>query len=473
MRKLFFISLLINGSIFCIAQTNKQGYELKMKFTNVKDTTCILMHHYGEKQMIKDTAHIDAKGNAVFKGSKTLDGGMYLLAFPSKKYFELIIDREQFFSLQCDTINMVKSMKIKGSQDNEKFYEYLLFIENKSAIAGPLSKSLSKTKNQDSIKSMQKQLADIEKEVKQYKKDYVKNNPQSFLSKIFNASAEVEIPETPSLPNGRKDSTFPYRYNKAHYWDNVDLNDDRLMRSPVIHNKVKFYFEKMILQSPDTIIKEVDALAKKASGKEIYKYIVYYVTFTYETSKYMGMDAVFVHMGNSYYYKKEQSPWVDSVSRAKIMGKVRILEKLLIGLQAPPLTVPDSTGAFNQLYNANAKYTVLFFWDPECGHCKKSTPKLKEFYEKYKDQGVEVFAVDIEDNKDAWKKYLRDNNLKWINCSNGAGNGKVYYNLKTYYDVYSTPVIYILDEKKKIIAKRIDAEQLEGYFVNQLKLKKK
>ena len=57
------------------------------------------------------------------------------------------------------------------------------------------------------------------------------------MAAIFKAQKDPVIPETPTLPNGRKDSLFSYRYYKDHFWDNIPPSDDRLLRTPIFHVK--------------------------------------------------------------------------------------------------------------------------------------------------------------------------------------------------------------------------------------------
>jgi thiol-disulfide isomerase/thioredoxin len=115
------------------------------------------------------------------------------------------------------------------------------------------------------------------------------------------------------------------------------------------------------------------------------------------------------------------------------------------------------------LYDIKSKYTLVYFWDPSCGHCKKVTPKLSELYKtKGKELGLEVLAVYIEADTSEWFKYIKENELNWINAADLLGKS----NFRKYYDIYSTPVIYLLDRNKKIIAKRIDVEKLEDFIKN-------
>lgn len=440
-----------------------QGYEIHGRVKGWKDTFLLWGHYYADKNVVKDTLRLDKHGEFTYKGSSTWPGGIYLVVTPNKKFFEILIDKQQKFSFETDSTDFVKHMKFKGSPDNTKFYDYLRYIGERGKEMDSLRKLTEKVSKSDTalIGQSKRRMGVLDKEVKNYKLKYIKENSSDLLTTIFKASQDPEIPPAPVLPNGRKDSTFPYRYYKAHYWDNIPLDDDRLLRTPLLYPKIKFWFEKMMAQIPDSITREAHALIKKTGGnKEMFKYLVYYVTYTYESSNVMGMDAVFVNMVNSY-YKTGQAFWLDSTQLKKISDRANVLEPLLIGKTAKNLVMPDTTGhLMKALHDVRAKYTVLLFWEPGCGHCQKEAPKLKAFYDKMKSKGVEVYAVDIESNLEEWKTFIRKNNLNWVN----VGNLFHHYYLKEMFDIYSTPVIYLLDEKKVIRAKRLAVDQLEGFI---------
>jgi thiol-disulfide isomerase/thioredoxin len=110
----------------------------------------------------------------------------------------------------------------------------------------------------------------------------------------------------------------------------------------------------------------------------------------------------------------------------------------------------------------NAKYTVLYFWDPECGHCKTESPKLKKLYDDVRSKyNLEVFAVCADTNMRKMKEYIVKNNFTWLNVNGPRTITQNYHDL---YDVYSTPVIYLLDDKKKILAKRLMTDQLASFL---------
>ena len=448
-----------------LAQPSKiVGHDIRFKVKGYKDSTAIIAHYYGDNQYIpKDTAKFDAKGNLQFKGKKELPEGVYLLVLPKNKYVEFIVG-EQVQSLEFDTADAISTMKIKEGNENQIFYAYQKTMSDKAKEAAPLKAKLSSQKNPDSVAAIRKRMEALDKEVKAFREKLFLDNPKSLAVKLFKAAQEPEVPEAPILSNGRRDSIFQFRYYKSHFLDNIDLADDRMVRTPIFHGKIEQYLTKLTLQMPDSINKEADFLLKKATGKEIFKYLVWWITNNYEKSQIMGMDAVFVHMAKNYYLNGK-AYWVDSAVVTKIKDRAAILEPILLGKKAPNMFLTDSAGKLFTLDGFKAKSTILYFWDPNCGHCQKETPKLYEFYEKNKARGINVYAVCIDRKPDDWKKYIREKKLNWTN----VWDSYVATDFKNIYDIYSTPVIYILDENKKILAKRIGVEQLPDFFDNFFK----
>jgi thiol-disulfide isomerase/thioredoxin len=468
MKKLLilFISVLSFSQI--IAQ--KQGYEIKVNVKGLQDSTVQLAYYYGDKQYIKDTAVADNKGNILFKGDENLPGGIYIVVMPSKTYFEILVDKEQRFSLETDTTNFIKSMKVKGSKDNEIFYSYLNYIGDKGKEMESLRKEIEAAKgNEQLIEKLKEQQSKTDTEVKDYKRNFINNNRERFLAKVFLSTYEPEIPDAPILENGRKDSLWTFRYYKQHYFDSLDMRDDRLLRTPVFANKIKTYIERLTPQIPDSINAAADYLISLTDPKsEIFKYLVYYITNTYERSKVMGMDAVFVHMAQKYYLNG-MTYWVEDHQLEKIKERVDNLKDNLIGNQAVNLKLFKPDFSQTDIYSIKKDFTIVYFWDPSCGHCKKVTPKLSDFYKEKKElYNLEVFAVYSEADTAEWLDYLRKNELKWINAADLLWKT----NFKQLYDIYSTPVIYVLDRNKRIIAKRIDVEQLEDFLKNHIKMTK-
>ncbi|MBK9732226.1 MAG: DUF5106 domain-containing protein [Chitinophagaceae bacterium] len=370
----------------------------------------------------------------------------------------MLVDKEQHFSMETTWDDPINNMKVKNSKDNEQFYEYLKFAVQLQKQSMETQEKFKTAKTKADSSAISTELKTNDEKMSGYRKNFIQQNPETFLAKIFTTLPEPEIPkEIPTLPNGRKDSTFAYRYYKSHYLDNVDFSDSRLLRTPLFAPKVEKYIKDLTPQTPDSINVSAELLVEKAKAdSEVFKYVLWWITYNYETSKVMGMDEVFVHMVEKY-YMTGQAYWLDSAALVKIVDRARKIAPNIIGNTAPELALKDTLGQWQILSKVPAKYTILIFWDPDCGHCQKEIPKVKEVYDKWKSKGVQVYAVDIEVDDAKWRKFIRDNKLDWINVNDINHQS----NFRQLYDIYSTPVIYILDDKKVIRAKRIGAEQID------------
>ncbi len=467
-KKSLFITLVFFS--FC-SFGQKEGYNIKIKLDNYQFDTLYLGNYYGSSQYIKDTAISNTKKMFVFSGKETLPGGVYLVITQDKKYFELIIDKEQHFAVESKYDDFYKDIKIKGSPENEIYCRFVNYNRIKFEEYTPIQKKMESMKdNKDTVEWCKTQLEKINTEIGDYKKKFMAENPGHLMTKVFKSSKEIEVPDPPKKEDGTIDSLFSYRYYKQHYWDNIDFTDDRILRTPVYHTKLDFYFKNLIVPSNDSIISAADQLIEKTlPSKELFKYTVWYLTNKYEKSKIMGQDEIFVHLVEKY-YMTHQAFWVTPTVLETISKRAMQLKPILIGKVAPELIMPDTSGAFVSMRSSRGQFTFLLFWDTDCGHCKIELPKIKKFYDEYKSTyNLEVFSIDTDSDLARWKKYIIENKHDWINVT-GTKTNLDYHKA---YDIISTPVLFILDKDFKIIAKHISIEDAKGFLDNYLEKEKR
>lgn len=439
-------------------------YKIKVKINGLKDTSIYLGFHMGNMKYIHDTTRLDKNGVGVFEKKGEITGGIYLIITPSKNYFEILLNEPEF-SVEADTADFVKSVKTKGSKENKLFYDYLAHLDKKRK-EGDVLKAKRTSSPKDSV-AIRQQLEQIEEDVNDYKRSLKKEHPNTFFAKLMTTMEEPEVPEAPKGPDGEPlDPQWDYHYFKEHYLDKVDFSDPRLLRTPLLHSKVTYYLDKITAQHPDSLAKATDMILEKASAnKDVYKFVLITLFNKYASSQIMGFDAVYVHLAKNHYLSGKAT-WADSSQLQKIQERVYKLEHNLIGKKAVNLNLYDSLGKRIPLHGVNASYTIVYFWDSDCGHCKKITPQVKAIYDKYKEQGVKVYAVNMENKTKNWKKYVQENQLDWINVIDTANES----HFRAYYDIYSTPVIYLLNKEKVIRAKRLSTEQLDDmldHFLNK------
>lgn len=484
MKKLFVFTILL---LFCLVTFSaNDAYKIKIKFNGLKDTTCFLGNYYGDKQYYKDTARVDSKGYCVFDGSEPLKAGIYSVIINNTLLFELVVN-EPLIEIETDTANYVKKLVVLKSEENKLFYKQLFFVADKQVRTVELQKEISDSTISSLAKSeAKKEMEKIADEIKEYRLQMIKSNPKTFVAKILTAMKEPDVPEFSEIKNDSIQRVEKYFYNKNHYWDEFDFTDSRMVRTPIYHSKLDRFFNKIIVQNPDSIIHEADIIiAKTKSDSDMFKFTVHYITNNFEKSKIMGMESVFIHMGLKY-YTHELATWLDSAQIEKIRERAKVMEPLQIGKKAINLSLMDTSGHWQNFYSLKTDYTILVFWDTECGHCKKEIPQLVQYYKTIKDQSVSVFTVN-QNNEDSWKKFIKENNMDFVNVgvpvevytdqnkvNEYVLSGKTdvkSLNFHITYDIFSTPQIYLLDKNKTIIAKKLDIGLLKQVLETRYNIK--
>ncbi len=461
--------LLVSMLLLCSAHAQITNYKYQFNINGAQDTV-YLANYLGKQLYYNDTAVADSKGTFIFSDSRAIKPGKFAVVQPGNMYFELLIN-EQSFTFNGDTADLIGGMTTENTLENKLFYNYIQLINNKKAEIQPLNAKYKAAKSDKEKEKILEKINALNKEVTDFQDNIISEHPTTLMAQIIKMNKDIEVPDAPIKADGSKDSTFGYYYYAKHYWDNTNLNNDALVRDPAYVKKLEQYFDKVLLQHPDTLASYADRLiGKMDESSEMFKITVNWLINHYSKSKIMGLDAVYVHMAENYYLTGKAF-WADSATVAKLEERVKALSPTLIGRKAPAINLFDTTeNRLVPLYSVDAKYTILYFWDPNCGHCKKETPKLKKIYDVVKDKGVEVYAVCTELETEDWKKFVREKELNWINVSDTPE--KIIDNFRQTYDIYATPKVFLLDKDKKVLVKQVGVAQLGDILKDKLKLPK-
>lgn len=472
MNKLIFIWASL-GVILNFPLSHAQtGYKIDVQIDGFTESQAFLAYYYGDKQYIKDTVAV-SNGAFSFAGEDRLDGGIYLVVLPpDNQYFEIIVDQDQEFSLHTQQSNLVGEMKVSGSEDNQIFYDDIQFLARKRKEVESLRGQIEAAPaNSPQKETLEKQYAGINAEVQDYRATLVQNHPDRLYTKVIQSMKEPQVPEAPKDENGQpRDSLFAYKYYKKHFFDYIDFADDRLLRTPVMYNKVNQYLEKLTYKIPDSLKASIDDVVEKArSNDDVFQFFVVNLLNKYANSKIMGMDAVYVHMVEKYYMSGD-AWWSDSATVAKMTERALAISPTLINRKAPNFYAPDAKNQNHYLHKVPGTYTVLYFWDIDCGHCKKVTPKLSEVFARYKGHDVTLFTVSINGSQEDWSKRLDEYKLSDHQQAVHTHDPYRRSGFDGMYDLRSTPRLFLLDEEKKIMAKQISVEQMEEILNRELGL---
>ena len=468
------LSTLILIIVACAA---KSQYRITLQTPNYKSGLAYLTYYYGKNINVEDSALVNNNGIAIFKKNQKLQPGIYSIVFPGKnKLIDFLADQEQIITVKSDTTDLLNKTIVTGSKENNLFQQYQKYIaiKGKQLQAEQQAYSNSKTKSDSVLHENNYQR--FNKELNQYRENIIKQHPQSMLATLFKSMKEPGFPI--AHPLTKRDSITNYQFYKKHYWDGISFMDNRIIRTPFFLPKVERYFRDILIPAADTIIKESDYLLLLArTNSEMYKFLLNWLTDEYIYPKYMGQDAVFVHLFENY-HSKGVSNWLNEKQLTAISNKAYMVMSNLIGEKAADLDMVDSTGKPTPLYGVNAEFTVVCFWDPTCSHCREEVPKLDSLYQaKWKQQGVKIYGVLSENEKVKWIQFIKENNLKdWIHVYQTEETKKTIADsqkpgYKQLYDITQTPTLYLLDKEKRIIAKKLTVQQMDDLLQTKLKNK--
>jgi len=467
MKRLYLPLLLI----VTVLSAHAQSFKVTLQAPGFTNGIAYFTYHYGKNFNVEDSAAVNNKGIAIFEGKRKLPGGIYSVFLPGKaKYVDFFIDKEQIISIKIDSTDLLNKTVVTGSKENILFQDYQKFMAEKGKAWEQERVAYTQSRTKQDSALHETNYIKLNKELNDYRENIIKNQPQSMMASTLNAMKEP--PLLHSIPKTHSDSLENYYNYKKHYWDGVTFMDERIIRSPFFLPKYEKYYREIIVQQSDSIIKDVDyQLLLARSSPEMYKFMLNWLTDEYINPKYMGQDAVFVHLFNKY-HSKGLTSWLNEKQQETISRRAYMLMANLIGAKAADLEMIDTSGKSASLYSLKADYTIVCFWDPNCGHCKEEIPRLDSIYKaSWKAHDVKMYGVlsgDTKENlKPAWTKFIDDHNLgEWTHVyqtkeMEAADNAAQKASYRQLYDVTMTPTLFLLDKQKNIIGKKLTWQQLD------------
>ncbi len=454
----------------CLLKAYPQsGYSIHLHLKPYTGGKVYLGYYYGKIKALADSTVLNGNSDGLFDGKEKLPGGVYFVVSPGRTIlFEMLIDSQQHFSVSADTTSLPGSVVFTGSPDNTVFLEYTRFTAGKGMEITATQKELAAARSKADSAKIREKLKVENAGLQEYREKLITRYPHSLLASLFRLLKEPVVPPAAQQPGGKYDSNFAYHYYKAHYWDGIDFTDERLTRTPVFEPRLERYYRDLVPPQADSVEREADMMLLEARvSKPMFQYLMVYFVQKYVNPEYMGQDAIFVHLFEKYINTGQAEFFTDKY-RKFLNDRAYSLMANLIGQPAANLEMVDTAGASRPLYGVNAPFVVLCFWDPTCSHCKEIVPKVDSIFQaKWKKEGVKVYGVMVDGGKEAWLQFIKDHNLTdWIHVYETKEHqdsvekaGQPGY--RQLYDVYQTPILYLLDKDKRIIAKKLSYQQLD------------
>jgi hypothetical protein len=472
--RIFILGLFILSSSIA----HSQAYKIKAQYVYQPDSYIYLGYYFGEKKFLLDSAKIEKNGSATIAGVKPLTGGLYIIVDPQKaRYFDVVIDKEPFFEVVIDTAFVLES--VKGSTENTQLETYKQATANIFKDYPLWQSQLKEAKSKKDSTGIQEKISGAVRKAEQWRDSFLIKNPDSYVSLLFRMMGEpvYDLKEAKT----KEDTVSVFQEFKRNYWKDIPIGDPRILRTPMFESRVTKYMEQIVPRDPDSMKAEIDKfILYGRSDTTMFKYYVSRFTNEYMNPKFMGLDVIFLHLFEKY-YQTNQVTWLDSKDKELIYNRAYNLMGNIVGKPAAELNLLDTLARPKSLYSITAPYTLLVFWDPDCGHCREQVPLIDSLFNaEWNKTGLKLIGVLVDtirkDNshwpavRKKWVQFIADKKLKgwehWYE-SLDMRNENIKNNIPNFrqnYDVYQTPTIYLLDANKNIIAKKISPEQIHDFL---------
>jgi peroxiredoxin len=411
-----------------------QAYKISLTIKGASGKQAQFAYYQGDRQYLVKSGVFDKNDKLEFSGNEILPTGIYFISISDVGFFDLLIKTEQEFSVHASLNNLSQSITIRGSKENENFYNYQKSVHKHKERINFIDSALVNNPSQDIKNKLENEKKGLNEQLIALVSEYKNTYKNTYLSKILIAMEATEPSE-------------------------IDYSDPELLRTPFYHNMIRYFIKKNINSNIRYIISETGKFLTLIRKTETnFQYAATYLLNFYNTFYKNGINEVFVFIADNYFLPNKVS-WLSNESLQQLKERRDFLAQGLPGMQAADLTLESPNGEYLSLLQVNARLTLLYFWSLNCGHCTASTNVLIGNYQKLSKKGVQVFAVNIDKDKEAWKKKLEEMDLPWINCIDPQEESA--YRDKYY--VYGSPILFILDKEKKIIAIAHGESEIEEY----------
>lgn len=430
-RALVFVLLC---GITVLTQAQPAGYEIKISSTNIDDNYLYLQAYRGQDAFVFDSAKVKGHKSVVFKNSsKQMPSGIYTIIDRfGNEYLDLIIDKNRQFSISGDNFDPMfcHTATVTGSDENTQFFSF--------------QKQLQTSDNPQEVAKL-----------------FCESMPESLLAHFLKAKFNLN----PALSN-ENDTTPEAQYETLvnHFFDNITFEDDRLFHTP-FYIALQNYFLEILPKDPLILENKSSEFLSKTRNTEIYEYYLAVLLNLFDRNiNSMAYDQTFVWLYDKYCAGKTlQTLPEDMMNYYKRSADRK--RKLLPGEKVPELICSDINNVKHSSKEIDNEYIILWFWDADCDDCVEMTPKLHDFYREFaKYYDVEVFSVMVTDDLERWDRFSKNNDLSWINLSYAIDDPN--YDFIDYFDIITTPVIYLIDKNHTIINRNFPLEELFGIFDN-------
>ena len=418
-----------------------QGYDIKLKPAGAELQKVRLAYYYEDKQYLVTDSAPSEKGYYVFRGKDALPAGIYsVILEKSAQTFDILIDSDnQNFILKFDARDPQATMKVSGSDINDEFFNYQRRMTKLVMRQHELDTAKKYERDSSKIEQIDVQLSEIDRKYEQAWRDEASQFSGTILSDMLSCLNATTFPG---------DSMFHY----------VNFAQPGLLRTPFFYKVIRAHIARHIEDGAHEIMRQSDRIINMSKpNKDVCNYVSWYLLNFYRTFYKIGMNEVFVHIADKYYLSNPANYSQELIQMVE--NQCDIFRSSMVGYNAHNFSArrvgtDDTISVFDY---AGSKPILLMFWANGCGHCDSAENAIKFYYDKLVTKGYQVFTMCNDDfSYEGIKNNSERKNFTWIDLCDTKNMSR----FREYYYVVSTPIMYLIDNKRRIAGKMIGEDHI-------------
>jgi hypothetical protein len=465
MKRLFL--LIVTISIICPNAVFSQDFistDISFYLPSFPNRSANVAYYYGNKVFLADSILLDAGGRSLLKSE--FHEGLYVLILPDSSTFEFMITDNSRYAITCPIAGTKNGCELKSNPVAEAYVSYQNQLHSLVNKSDSLRKIMQRSKDANEKPEINKQILDQHTRIDSISFGFIEQYAGSLPANYIKAltSAKLTIPQL-SDPGINRDPALPIsgiNLNYQHYFDNIEWNDERLIYTPVIADKINYFLDKLASHKPLQLAQTIDTIVARTKNSAVRQFVLKLLLEKYSLSKHEALvEYAYLHLIEKYILPDND---VMATADEKNILREEFMQLKPVSLlsPAPEISLPDKNGNLQSLHQIDSKYTFIFFWDYNCNICRRVLTDLVRVISKYKSLDIQVYTICTGSDLAIWEAFLaKKMPASWINTYQ---TGPINYADR--YHLSNVPAIFLLDKEKTIQGKDLTIPEIDAFLLN-------